>query len=147
MSLLDQLNDDMKHAMKKKDKERLNVIRMVKASLQNEALHLGVQHLSADDELSILSRELKQRNDSCEEFSALGRHDLSEKLETEIEILHDYMPKQLTDAELDDIVQHTIEELQATKKDFGKVMGNIMPQIKGKADGSKVQQLVKSYFD
>lgn len=137
----------MKQAMKAKDKERLSVIRMIKASMQNEAIHLGVQTLSENDELSILSRELKQRNDSLREFQAANRHDFSEKLEKEIEILHDYMPQQLTDEELEDIIQATIKELQVTsKKDFGKVMGRIMPKIKGKADGAKVQQLVQEHL-
>src|SRR5699024_4337694 len=145
---LEQLNEDMKQAMRSKDKDRLGVIRMVKASLQNEAIHLGVQNLSEEDELSILSRELKQRNDSLIEFRNAGRDDLSEKLETEIEILHEYMPKQLSDEELGDMIQTTINDLQvSSKKEFGKVMGAIMPKIKGKADGSKVQQLVKEYLD
>src|SRR5699024_3315236 len=122
MSLLTKLNEDMKQVMRNKDKDRLSVIRMIKASLQNEAIQLGVDHLKPKDELTILSRELKQRNDALNEFKAAGRDDLVSKIEVEIDILHDYMPDQLTDEELDQIVHKTIQELEATsKQDFGKV--------------------------
>jgi uncharacterized protein YqeY len=144
MSLLNQLNDDIKQAMRSKDKDRLNVIRMVKAALQNEAIHLGVKELATDDELTILSRELKQRNESLSEFKAAGRDDLCEKLEKEIAILHDYMPEPLSNEKLKKIVQEAIITLNVcSKKDFGKVMGYVMPRVKGKADGTKIQQLVQ----
>lgn len=147
MSLLDRLNDDMKQAMRAKDKDKLSVIRMVKASLQNEAIQLGVDTLQEENELSILSRELKQRNDSLKEFKNAGREDLVEKLEKEIEILTVYLPEQLTEEELEEIVKETISEVNATsKKDFGKVMGKIMPKVKGKADGSIVQKIVQQHL-
>lgn len=148
MSLLQVLNEDMKQAMRARDKERLNVIRMVKASLQNEAIQLGVDELSREDELTILARELKQRNESLQEFKAAGREDLCTALQQEIDILQKYMPKQLSEAELNDIVIETIAEVDATsKKDFGKVMGSIMPKVKGKADGKQVQQLVQQHLN
>ncbi len=134
----------MKRAMRAKDKEKLSVIRMVKASLQNEAINLGVDELSQADELTILARELKQRNESYEEFKAAGRDDLCEKLSKEIDILSVYMPEQLSEAELEEVILDAIADLQVTsKKDFGKVMGNVMPKVKGKADGSLVQKLVQ----
>lgn len=147
LSLLAQLNENMKQAMRDKDKEKLSVIRMVKASLQNEAINLGVSELSAEDELSILSRELKQRNESLKEFKAAKRVDLVQKVESEIEILQEYMPAQLSEAEVVEIVKETIASLNATsKKEFGKVMGSIMPKVKGKADGSLVQKLVQQHL-
>ncbi|WP_188453617.1 GatB/YqeY domain-containing protein [Virgibacillus oceani] len=147
MSLLEQLNQDMKQAMKNKDKDSLSVIRMVKASLQNESIKLGKDHLSEDEELTILSRELKQRKDSLQEFKSAGRDDLVKKLEIEINILQEYMPQQLTEDELAAIVQSTIQEVNATsKKDMGKVMSAIMPKVKGKADGSKINQLVQKHL-
>lgn len=143
MTLLDQMNQDMKQAMKQKDKEKLNVIRMVKASLQNETINLGKDTLSEEEELTILSRELKQRKDSLQEFKSAGRNDLVESLDVEINILQEYLPKQLTDEELEAIVQSTIQEVNATsKKDMGKVMSAIMPKVKGKADGSQINKLV-----
>lgn len=147
MSLLEQLNQDMKQAMKQKDKEKLSVIRMIKASLQNEAIELHNNQLSEDEELTILSRELKQRNDSLQEFKSAGRDDLVKKLETEIHVLQGYMPQQLSDDELEAIVQSTIQEVNATaKSDMGKVMSAIMPKIKGRADGSKVNKLVQQHL-
>ncbi|WP_047986328.1 GatB/YqeY domain-containing protein [Ornithinibacillus californiensis] len=148
MSLLSQLNDDMKQAMKNKDKERLSVIRMVKASLQNESIKLGKNELSEDEDITILSRELKQRKDSLQEFKSAGRDDLVEKLETEIKIIQAYMPEQLSDEELSAIVQETIQETGASsKKDMGKVMSAIMPKVKGKADGSKINKLVQEHLN
>lgn len=144
MSLSEKLTEDMKQAMKAKDRKKLSVIRMVRASLQNEAIKLGVDTLSEEDELTILSRELKQRKDSIEEFEKADRSDLVENLNSEIKILEVYMPKQLTDEELDQLIDQTMDKVNATsKQDFGKLMGALMPKVKGKAEGSKVQQLVK----
>lgn len=144
MTLLEKLNQDMKQAMKNKDKETLSVIRMVKASLQNESIKLGKHVLSEDEELTILSREVKQRKDSLQEFKSAEREDLVQKTETELHILEKYMPKQLTNEELEAIVQSTIEEVNATsKKDIGKVMSAIMPKVKGRADGSQINKLVQ----
>ena len=111
MSLLDQLNHDMKEAMKSKDKDRLSVIRMVKASLQNEAIKLGEKSLSEDEELTVLTREYKQRKDSLQEFKTAGRDDLVQKLEQEIAILQSYMPEQLSEDEITKIVLSSIKEV------------------------------------
>jgi len=147
MSLFQQLNENMKQAMRNKDKEQLSVIRMVKASLQNEAIKQGVETLSEEDELTVLSRELKQRNDSLKEFKDAQREDLVKKVEKEINILQPYLPAQLSDEELESIIKDAIKEVNATsKKDFGKVMQKVMPNVKGKADGSSVQKLVQKYL-
>lgn len=147
MSLLERLNEDMKQAMRAKEKEKLAVIRMVKASLQNEAINLGVNELKEDDDLTILSRELKQRNESLKEFSDADRHDLVEKVEREIEVLQVYMPAQLSEAEIEELVVQTISDVKATSKsDFGKVMGAMMPKVKGKADGTQVQKIVQQHL-
>ncbi|GAB3050808.1 GatB/YqeY domain-containing protein [Virgibacillus ainsalahensis] len=144
MTLLEQLNQDMKQAMKNKDKDKLKVIRMLKASLQNESIKLGNGTLSEDEELTILSRELKQRKDSLQEFESAGRDDLVKELESEINILQVYMPEQLSNEELEAIVQQTIQEVNATsKKDMGKVMSAVMPKVKGRADGSQINKLVQ----
>ncbi|KGX88919.1 GatB/YqeY domain-containing protein [Pontibacillus litoralis] len=147
MSLLESLNQDMKQALKSKEKEKLSVIRMVKASLQNEAFKLGKDDLSEEEELSVLSRELKQRKDSLQEFSDAGREDLAEKQVKEIDIIQTYMPAQLSEDELDSIVKETIEEVGATsKKEMGKVMSAVMLKVKGKTDGSLVNQLVQKHL-
>ena len=145
MTLLEQLNKDMVQAMKQKDKETLSVIRMVKASIQNESIKLGKEALSEDEELTILSREVKQRKESLQEFGAAGREDLVEKLQFEINILQEYMPKQLSNEELEKIVEQVIQEVHATSmKDMGKVMGKVIPLIKGKADGAQVKKIVEN---
>ena len=144
MSLLEKLNQDMKQAMKNKEKDKLNVIRMVKAALQNEAIKLGKNDLSEEEDLSVLSRELKQRKDSLQEFKKADRLDLVEKTQAEIDVLVDYMPEQLSEDELFEIVKQTVSEVNATSKaDMGKVMGALMPKVKGKADGSLVNKLVQ----
>jgi uncharacterized protein len=147
MSLLERLNNDMKQAMKNKEKDKLSVIRMIKASLQNEAIKLGNKELSEEEELTILSRESKQRKDSLHEFEKAGRNDLTEKLRAELTIVELYMPKQLSDEELSDIVEKTISEIGAiSKADMGKVMAAIMPKVKGKADGSLINKLVQQHL-
>lgn len=146
MSLLERLNNDMKQAMKNKEKDKLSVIRMLKASLQNEALKQR-QDLTDDEELTVLSRELKQRKDSLQEFENAGRSDLVDKVRTELGYVEAYMPEQLSEEEVSEIVQSTIEEVNATSKaDMGRVMGALMPKVKGKADGSLVNKLVQQHL-
>ncbi|MED1863198.1 GatB/YqeY domain-containing protein [Fictibacillus nanhaiensis] len=143
MSLLKELNQDMKQAMKDKNKQKLSVIRMLKASLQNEAIKLG-RELNEEEELTVLVREMKQRKDSLQEFEKAGRDDLVAGLQDEIAVLTPYLPKQLTEEELQEIVAETISEIGATSKaDMGKVMGALMPKVKGKADGGLVNRIVQ----
>ncbi|MFC7393302.1 GatB/YqeY domain-containing protein [Scopulibacillus cellulosilyticus] len=144
MSFIDRLTEDMKQAMKDKDKVKLSVIRMIKASLQNESIKLG-KELSEDEALTVLSRELKQRKDSLQEFENAGRQDLVDGVKKEIAVIDLYMPEQLSDQELQDIIDETISEVGASSKaDMGKVMSAIMPKIKGRADGSQVSKIVQS---
>ncbi|MCQ6266275.1 GatB/YqeY domain-containing protein [Fictibacillus sp. WQ 8-8] len=143
MSLLDRLNQDMKQAMKDKNKQKLSVIRMLKASLQNESIKLG-HDLNEEEELTVLAREMKQRKDSLQEFEKAGRNDLADALKDEIVIITDYMPEQLSEEEVKDIVLAAIEQVGAVSKaDMGKVMGAVMPKVKGKADGALVNRLVQ----
>jgi uncharacterized protein YqeY len=143
MSLLEILNSDMKQAMRDKEKKTLSVIRMLKASLQNEQINLG-RELSSDEMLTVLTREMKQRKDSFQEFEKAGREDLSEGVQEEINILTKYMPEQLNDDEVRQIVNETIAQVGASSKaDMGKVMGALMPKVKGKADGALVNKLVQ----
>lgn len=143
MVLKDQLTADMKEAMKAKDKERLSVVRMLKASVQNEEIKLG-HDLTDEEALTLLSRELKQRKDSYEEFKSAGREDLLAPLEKEICIVQTYLPEPLTTEELTSIITETISEVQAEQmSDFGKVMGAVMPKVKGRADGKEIQAIVK----
>ncbi|NQE01532.1 GatB/YqeY domain-containing protein [Enterococcus gallinarum] len=143
MTLLSTLNDDMKTAMKAKDKETLQVIRMLKASIQNEQIKKGAD-LNEEEELTVLYREMKQRRDSLTEFEKADRTDLAEKVKGEIAIVEKYLPAQLDEAEIRQIVAGAIEKTGASSpKEFGKVMGAVMPQVKGKADGNQVNAIVK----
>ena len=148
VALLDQLNADMKEAMKAKQKDRLSVIRMLKASLQNESIHLGVAELNEEQELTVLSREVKQRRDSLKEFRDAGREDLAEKIEQELVYLNAYLPAQLTEEEIKQLISETAKMINAINpSDMGKLMGAIVPKTKGRADGALVSTLVKAYLN
>jgi uncharacterized protein YqeY len=143
MSLSERLNDDMKTAMRKQDKFRLSVIRMVRASIKNVEIDQRTT-LTDNEVLEILGRELKQRKDSLQDFEKAGRNDLVEALEAEIAIIAEYMPEQLSEDEITVIVKQTLEEIGASSKaEMGKVMGALMPKVKGRADGKLVNQVVQ----
>lgn len=143
MSLLANLNQDMKTAMKAKDKPTLSVVRMLKSAVMNEQISLG-HDLSNDEEVAVLSRELKQRKDSVAEFEKGGREDLINATKDEIKVVEKYLPAQLSDDEVKQIVTDTVKDLGAqSMADFGKVMGAVMPKLKGQADGKLVNQTVK----
>ncbi|MCA1356687.1 GatB/YqeY domain-containing protein [Weissella cibaria] len=144
MSLLEQLTSDMKEAMKAKDKVTLGVVRMVKASVSNEQIKLG-HDLTADEELAVLSREMKQRVEEMESYKDADRADLAEEIQGQIDALKRYMPAQMSEEEVVAIVKETIAEVGASSKaDLGKVMGALMPKVKGKADGKLVNTTVQS---
>ncbi|MCM3586284.1 GatB/YqeY domain-containing protein [Mesobacillus maritimus] len=147
MSLLERLNKDIIQAMKNKEKDKLTTFRMIKSSLQNEAIKLGKQELSEEEELTVLSREMKQRKDSLQEFDKAGREDLVEKLRMELSYVEAYMPEQLSEEELSKFISETITEVGASSKaEMGKVMAALMPKVKGKADGSLVNKLVQQHL-
>lgn len=143
MSILEQLNEDMKTAMRAKEREKLTTIRMIKASIQNEEIKKG-QELDEEEVLAILSREKKQRLESYAEFEKAGREDLTEKLKVELEVVDQYLPEQLSDDEVRALVEESIEEVGAeSMQDMGTVMSNVMPKLQGRADGSQVNTLVR----
>ncbi|MFC6207874.1 GatB/YqeY domain-containing protein [Levilactobacillus tongjiangensis] len=147
MSLETQLNTDLKTAMKAHDKLSLNVIRMMKAALTNEKVKAG-HDLTSEEELTVVSRELKQRKESMAEFAKGNRDDLVEGVKAEIAIVEKYAPKQLSADEITKIVADSIAKVSASgMSDFGKVMGAVMPQVKGKADGALVNQTVKAQLN
>ncbi|WP_206917411.1 GatB/YqeY domain-containing protein [Alicyclobacillus suci] len=144
MELLERLNQDLKQAMKDKDKVRLSVIRMVKSATKNREIELG-HPLSDEDVQSVIQKELKQRKDSLQAFQDANRTDLAETAEQEIRILQDYLPQQLDEQALREIVTQVIEQVGATSKaDMGKVMGQVIPLVRNRADGKAVQQMVQS---
>lgn len=141
--LANQLNEELKKAMKSGDKEKLEAVRMLKSSLQKLIIDKGPD-FKAEDEMSFLLAESKRRKEAIELYQKGGREDLAKKELYELSIIAEYLPKQLDDVELSKIIEDTIKETgAASSKDMGKVMGVVMNKVKGQADGKKVQELVK----
>ncbi|GAX91523.1 GatB/YqeY domain-containing protein [Effusibacillus lacus] len=146
MGLAERLEADMKQAMKDRDKIRLSTIRMIRTAIKNAEIDQR-KTMTDDDILAVLNRELKQRRDSLQAFKDAGRSDLVDQVEQEIKVLQDYLPAQLDENELREIVLATIAEVGASsKKDMGKVMGALMPKVQGRADGKLVNQLVQAHL-
>ena len=148
MSLKEQIGEDIKTAMKAKDKVRLQTVRGIKKAILEKEVELrpkGQDSLSPEQEIELLSQQAKQRRDSIEQFKNAGRDDLADKESEELAIIETYLPEQVSDEEVEAIVDELIAASGAsTMKDLGKVMGPAMKQLKGKADGKKIQELVKS---
>jgi len=142
-TLAEKLFEDQKKATKAKDRFLLTVIRMMRSELQNGAIAKR-EPLNAEEELTILTREVKRRQESLGEFEKSGRQDLIDDLHREIAILKEYLPEQLTSQELEKIVGEVIAEAGVElKRDMGKVMGLLMPRIKGRADGALARKIVE----
>lgn len=134
----------MKEAMKKGEKERLSVIRLVRGAVRQAEID-GKKTLTDDEVIAVIGKEVKMRRDSIEEFARGGRTDLVEKTQAEIAVLMPYLPKQLSTDEVKKIVADVIAAVGAsTAKDMGKVMGALMPRVKGRADGKLVNEIVRS---
>lgn len=147
MSFKQVLQEDLKTAMKEKDTLRKNAITMVRAAILQQEKDKKIE---MDDEaiLEVIAKAVKQRKDSIPDFIKGNRPDLVENLEREIEILMSYLPKQLNEEEVEEIVSQTIFEVGAqSAKDIGLVMKALMPKVKGRADGRLVNQLVKKHLD
>lgn len=143
MGLQEHLIEDMKVAMKAGDKVRLNTIRMIRAQLKDAQIAKG-DALTEEDEISVLTNAAKKRKEAIGHYEKSERKDLLEKEQKELEIISHYLPRQLTQEEIEKIVTQVIEEVGAkTLKDLGKVMSVAMKQLKGKADGKSVQEIVR----
>lgn len=147
MSLRDILQTDMKQAMKDRDKLRLAVLRMAWAAIRNKEIDEKTE-LKDDQVLAVLSKEVKQREDTISEIQDANRPDLVEKNQQEIDVLKHYLPQQLSDEELKQVVEDAIAKSGAkSMKDMGKVMGMVIAQTRGKAEGKRVSTMVKSLLD
>lgn len=148
MSLKDRISEEIKVAMKAKDKVRLETVRSIKKVILEKESSLraqGQDTLTESQELEVLSQLAKQRRDSIEQYRKAGREDLAEQESQELAILEEYLPKQLSDEEVAAIIDEVITSIGATSaKDMGKVMGPVMQQLKGRADGQKIQAMVKA---
>lgn len=147
MSLKERLMDELKTSMKNKEKLRKNVITLVRAAIKQKEVDER-RELSDEEILDIISKQVKQKRDSLESFEKGNREDLTSITKNEIDILLEYLPQQLSEEEIDEIVRQTIDEVGAnTLKDIGKVMSAIMPKVKGKSDGSIVNKLVRQHLN
>lgn len=149
MSLKERLTEDMKQAMKDKEagKLRLSVIRMVRANIKNVEIDRKTE-LSDDEVLDVVAKEVKMRRDALEEYQKADRSDFVESLKQEISILEQYLPEQLSEAEVRSLVTEVVVSTQAlSPKDMGKVMAALMPKVKGRADGKLVNAIVREMLN
>ena len=143
MELKEQLNEDMKQAMKAKDKNRLSAIRMVRGAIRDKEINSKVE-LDDDGVLEVIASQIKKRKDALEQLRKSNRDDLVDAEMEQINTLQEFLPAQLSMEEIKAAVTSAIEELGATSmRDMGKVMGTLVPQLRGKADNSVISQIVR----
>jgi len=143
MSLKERLLEDVKEAMKDKDTVRKNTIQMARAAILQVEKDSKVT-LDDNGVIEVIAKEVKKRRDVLPEYEKSGRQDLIDSLKAEIDVLLQYLPRQLTEEELEVIVRKAIQETGASSpRDIGKVMQAVMPEVKGKADGKMINSIVK----
>lgn len=145
MSLATRIEHDLKQAMKARDTETVATLRMVLAGVRNLRAEAGHGEDVADEEvLDLLGREAKRRNEAATAYAEAGRDELAEKERRELEVLQRYMPRQLDEGELRELVEAAITETGAQgPSDLGKVMSVVMPNVKGRADGKQVNAIAR----
>ena len=143
MTLLEKINNDMITYMKSKDSFSLGVIRMVKGAIQLEKINKK-RDLTDEEVISVISKQIKMRNDSINEFAKANREDLIEQNKKEIALLSTYMPAQLSELEINKIIDDAFNTVNPTSsKDMGLIMKEVSPKLKGKADMGKVNNIIK----
>lgn len=142
MLLRNEIQEKLQGAMKSREAKKLSVLRLIKSAIKNEEIQLQ-KELSDEEVQAVVGRQVKQLSEALKDFEAGGRQDLIAETKAEIEIMSVYLPKQMSDEELAAIIEKAIETLSAkTAGDIGKVMGLVVKQTKGKADGAKVRGIV-----
>jgi uncharacterized protein YqeY len=146
MSMLEKISEDLKSAMKAGDKTRMETLRTMRAGLlEKQVEKRPTGGMTAEDELAVLMAAGKKRKEAIEVYKNNNRNDLAQQEEAELQVIQEYLPKQLSADDVKEIVQKVIAQVGATSdKDFGKVMGPVMKELKGKADGKLIQDTVKS---
>ncbi|MGB4458268.1 MAG: GatB/YqeY domain-containing protein [Defluviitoga tunisiensis] len=140
--LKEKLNEDLKKYMKEKNTLALNTVRLVIAEIKNKEVEKNSE-ITDEEILQIIRKQIKMREDSIQQFRSANREDLANKEAQELEILKNYLPEDLTDEELDKIIQETIKELNASsKKDFGRVIKEVIQKVQGRADNKKISELI-----
>ncbi|MFZ4592109.1 MAG: GatB/YqeY domain-containing protein [Ignavibacteria bacterium] len=145
MSLKDKIGDDLKQSMLAQNAFRTETLRSIRAEILKMDKSGMDREMNEEEELQLLNKQAKMRKESIEMFVAAGRADLVERETKQLEIINEYLPKQLTREEAEAIIDNVIKESGATSaKDIGKVMGPVMKELKGKFDGKIIQEIVKS---
>lgn len=146
--LKDQLTNDLKEAMRARDEVRLRTIRSLRAALQSQEIEQrqgGSAELTEEQEMAVLQKQAKQRRDAIDQFQSAGRDDLVQKEQEELEIIEGYLPKQLSDDEIRKVLHEVIAATgAASARDMGKVMGEAMQRLRGRADGRRINEIVRS---
>ena len=143
MPLQQQIDQDLASSMKEGDAARTSILRLLKNSLKNEQIKLG-HELSEEETLKVLQREAKQRRDSIEQFKAGGRDDLVESEQAELSAVEAYLPQQMSEGELEALVDEVIQETGASSPaQMGQVIGAVLKKAQGRADGGAVSKLVR----
>ena len=147
-SIGNKVSSDLKESIKNKDVLRTSTLRMLTASIQNLLIEKKAKELEDGDTLKIIARQIKQRQDSIESFKKGNRMDLAEKEAKEMEILKTYMPEEIDEVEIKNIIQRIISQTGASSKsDFGNVMKAVMQETKGRADGKLVSSMVQQLLN
>lgn len=144
MSLQERINEDLKVYMKSKDTFKLGVVRMVKGAVQLEKINLKREELSDDEIIKLISKQIKMRKDSITEFTKAGRLDLVQQNEKEIDVLKEYMPEEMSEEEVINIINEAISSTGASNiKEMGKVMREVTPKVSGRFDMGRVSSIIK----
>lgn len=144
--ILDRINEDYKNAVKEKNENKRQTLNMLKSAIKYREIELRTSNkeLTEDEIISVIQKEIKKRKEAIELYEKGGRNDLAQKEKEEIAVLESYLPKQLSEDEIREIVKETINSVGATSpSDVGKVMKEVMPKVKGKADGNLVKKIVE----
>ncbi len=145
--LMQSFNEEIKNAMRAKDEVKLGVLRMVKTAMNNAAIAKSKNELEDAEELDVIQKQAKQRRESIDSFEKGGRVELAAKEKLELAVLEAYLPKQMSDDEIKAVCQSVIAKVGAkSAAEMGAIMKGLMPLVKGKADGGRVQAILKSLF-
>ncbi|MBK8551461.1 MAG: GatB/YqeY domain-containing protein [Ignavibacteria bacterium] len=145
MSLKIKINEDLNSALKSKNNTRIDTLRSIRAEILKMDKSGINREMNEEEEIQLLSKQAKMRRESIEMFQNAGRQDLVDKENSQLEIINEYLPKQMSPEEADGIITKILSESGFTsQKDFGKAMGEVMKQLKGKIDGKIIQDILKS---
>lgn len=145
MSLKDQINQDIKSAMKSKEMDKVQILRFLNSAIKNKEIEVRPNEITKTDIISVIKKTVKQLKESIEQYQNANRNELAEKEKKELEIIENYLPKSLSEEEINSLVDESIKKLNVSSiKDMGKVMKSIIQQTEGTLDNKKLSDIVKS---